>query len=219
MNSTPEQPTSVYRYYDINGLLLYVGITSRGLSRNREHNTTKEWWHYVIRQDVDHYPTRAEALSVENSLIGLYRPPFNTQHNPSQKEDREAYLAFVATGGGHAPHFSFRELFKKQGRKITLRRTSVYSNCGVFMSGPESADIAKMVDATPRKVPVSNAGRKGRVRSISVESGRVVALIYGDHATTARIATAHMGYVTQKPIVLRVDSVVIDLESRAIGGA
>jgi len=31
-------PTSLYRYYDKYNVLLYVGITSRGLKRNREHS-------------------------------------------------------------------------------------------------------------------------------------------------------------------------------------
>lgn len=84
--------TSVYRYYDKHGLLLYVGITSRGPQRNREHNETKGWWSYVARQDVAHYSTRQEAERVEQELIRQNRPPFNVAHNTGWQQVREDYL-------------------------------------------------------------------------------------------------------------------------------
>jgi hypothetical protein len=92
--STPvvDTPTSVYRYYDQHGLLLYVGVTSRGIQRNREHNTTKEWWPYVVSQQVDHHATRGRALAAERHLIQTFHPPFNTQHNPESHILRAAYL-------------------------------------------------------------------------------------------------------------------------------
>lgn len=92
---TALSPTSVYRYYDRDGLLIYVGITSRGARRNYEHNTSKDWWPYVARQEVDHYETRALALRHERSLIIRHRPPFNRQHNPDADATRAVYVAYA----------------------------------------------------------------------------------------------------------------------------
>ena len=89
-----DSPTSVYKYYDAHGLILYVGITSRGTTRNGEHNRDKEWWPFVVRQEVEHHPTRAAALDRERSLIRRYRPPFNVVHNLGHEETRSAYLTF-----------------------------------------------------------------------------------------------------------------------------
>lgn len=86
-------PTSVYRYYDSAGVLLYVGITSRGPQRNSEHQT-KKWWRFVVRQVVDHHPTRGAAELAEADLIRRFNPPFNTIHNPWAREARAAYLAY-----------------------------------------------------------------------------------------------------------------------------
>lgn len=86
--------TSVYKYYDEFGTLLYVGITSRGMRRQREHNKDKPWWGYVASQLVEHFETREQALSRESSLIDAYRPPFNTQQNPGHESVRAAYLQF-----------------------------------------------------------------------------------------------------------------------------
>lgn len=86
------QPTSVYKYYDSWGVLLYVGITSRGAARNVEHDG-KIWWQYVSRQEVEHCESREDALNVEAKLIKEYCPPFNIQHNKFSADSRDAYLA------------------------------------------------------------------------------------------------------------------------------
>lgn len=88
-------PTSVYRYYDRFGILLYVGITSRSTSRNQEHNKSKIWWHYVAWQEVDHYPSREVAHRHEVELIEKFAPPFNVQHNRDHARMKLAYLAVI----------------------------------------------------------------------------------------------------------------------------
>lgn len=94
MSITASSPTSVYRYYDRFDVLIYVGITSRRTSRQREHNLDKYWWRYVDHQTVEHYDTRPEALLREASLIHEFRPPFNTQHNPDSERGAQIYVAF-----------------------------------------------------------------------------------------------------------------------------
>lgn len=89
-------PTSVYRYYDSDGALVYVGITSKGPQRQSQHTVTAEWWPHVARQDVEHYPSRDEAAARERELIQRFRPPFNVQHNPEHEAVRDAYLKHAA---------------------------------------------------------------------------------------------------------------------------
>src|SRR5690349_21062741 len=89
-------PTSVYRYYDEHGVLIYVGITKQGMGRNLQHNGRAEWWPYVVRQEVEHFDTRPLAAAREKELIRQFRPPFNKQHNPWHAEVREAYLDFAS---------------------------------------------------------------------------------------------------------------------------
>lgn len=89
-------PTSVYRYYDTHGVLLYVGITKQGGGRNLQHNNKAAWWPHVVRQEVEHHPDRPSAEARERFLIRSYHPPFNRQHNIDSDELRSAYLAFAA---------------------------------------------------------------------------------------------------------------------------
>ena len=76
-----DTPTSVYSYFDKNGRLLYVGVTSRGFERAHEHSATKSWWWLSAGCSLEHYPTRSAALDRERELIERHNPPFNKQHN------------------------------------------------------------------------------------------------------------------------------------------
>ena len=106
--------TSVYLYYDRFDILIYVGITSRGTRRNAEHNSDKVWWPFVVRQDVEHYPTRFEALAREKALIQKHQPPFNVQHNPRHAEVRSAYLLFASA---HAQPVALRDAVEALDQK------------------------------------------------------------------------------------------------------
>ena len=87
-------PTSIYKYFDEYGVLIYVGITNGGIRRQREHNKDKSWWQYVASQTVEHHESRGVALEREAELICTHQPPFNTQHNPRHKAAQASYQAF-----------------------------------------------------------------------------------------------------------------------------
>lgn len=95
---------SIYRYFDRYDVLLYVGITTRGTARQHEHNATKQWWPLVFRQEIEHFEDLATGLAVEKATIERFRPPFNTQHNPSAARSRDAYIRFAALVSS-APNF------------------------------------------------------------------------------------------------------------------
>lgn len=73
----PEGTCSVYRCYDSDGRLLYVGITARGVWRNRQHSYRSTWWPRMVRQEWEHFDTRIEALRRENELIATLNPIHN----------------------------------------------------------------------------------------------------------------------------------------------
>lgn len=75
------EATSVYRYFDCVGRLVYVGVTKRGVQRAHEHAKTKDWWPLVTGSTVEHFATREEALEREAELIQRHRPLANIQHN------------------------------------------------------------------------------------------------------------------------------------------
>ena len=107
---TAQSPTSVYRYYDKFGILLYVGITSQRTARNQQHNRDKDWWPLVVKQEVEHYDSRESAEVQEAELIRKNWTPFNKQHNTDHANARAMYQRFLTSGvADRDPSLVFRE--------------------------------------------------------------------------------------------------------------
>lgn len=68
---------SVYRCFDIEGHLLYVGHSTRVLGRLAEHSATKDWWKRVANVTVEHFDSRIEASTAEAAAIAAERPEMN----------------------------------------------------------------------------------------------------------------------------------------------
>ena len=73
----------VYRCYDIEGNLLYVGCTINVHKRLGEHRPYAAWFPMLARFTVDRYPTRRQALEVEGYAIIHERPLYNVTKNYS----------------------------------------------------------------------------------------------------------------------------------------
>jgi len=82
-SATPGQdrPTDLYRFYDSNDRLLYVGISFHAATRASEHRRDKAWWPQVSRMTVEHLTTRTAALAAEQAAIIRERPIHNVIHN------------------------------------------------------------------------------------------------------------------------------------------
>ena len=79
--------TSVYRLFDADGLLLYVGITRQGHHRLHEHARDKAWWRDVASATFEHLPTRDAALRREAQAIHTEAPLYNIAR-PSIEDPR-----------------------------------------------------------------------------------------------------------------------------------
>ena len=69
--------TTLYRFYDDTGALLYVGISKHALRRLTEHQTGQPWWSEVARSTMEHFDTREEAAEAELVAIRTEGPLFN----------------------------------------------------------------------------------------------------------------------------------------------
>jgi hypothetical protein len=189
----PNVGTSVYLYYDRHDTLIYVGITDRGIWRNREHDATAEWWPFVARQEVEHLATREAALQREKLLIIERRPPFNRQHNPDYAEHREAYLAWQLAGGADADP---EELVRSLNRNLPL----VVMDIGIegrfaLKTLPEHSAIAQRFDDLTGTL-VLGPKRIGRV--VAQQSMGVFAFLLVEHKPKG--APAALGSVAVAPI-------------------
>jgi hypothetical protein len=76
---------AVYRFYDLDDHLLYVGVTWNPSLRFEQHRAEKHWFGHVARADVEWYPTRAIAEDEEARAIWLEAPV----HNVAQPLSRD----------------------------------------------------------------------------------------------------------------------------------
>lgn len=72
-----ETPTALYRLFDADGALLYIGISGDLKARFARHAAVKSWWPHVARKTVEWHLTRAEAAEAELKAITAEHP----QHN------------------------------------------------------------------------------------------------------------------------------------------
>lgn len=86
---TGKTPTTLYRLYNADGELLYIGIAGNPGRRFEQHRKDKPWWGTVAEIKVEHFDTRDQAAQAETAAIKHERPLHNVIHNkPESVLDR-----------------------------------------------------------------------------------------------------------------------------------
>lgn len=81
-SATDVKPHTVYRCYDRNGALLYVGCTVDVRVRLGQHGYDRSpWLPLVVEVTTVECPDRAAGLAEEKRVIAAEQPMFNTRHN------------------------------------------------------------------------------------------------------------------------------------------
>ena len=81
-----EEPTTVYRFFDADGRLLYVGVTNDTGRRTQQHRQFAPWWDVATSCQFERYPSRLDALEAEATAIRAEHPIHN--HNSPPPEYR-----------------------------------------------------------------------------------------------------------------------------------
>lgn len=70
----------VYRYFNCDGRLLYIGCSKDPWTRYRSHRQDSRLWiDEVARGKISVFPSQAEALSAEKAAIIAEKPIYNRQ--------------------------------------------------------------------------------------------------------------------------------------------
>lgn len=83
---TAIKPHIVYRCYDAEDRLIYIGATSTTVpKRMRVHKRSNpEVWTQTVRWTTEDYPDRESALNAEANAIYREMPPLNYRYNPAR---------------------------------------------------------------------------------------------------------------------------------------
>lgn len=84
-----EEPTALYRFFNSEGRLLYVGITIDVNSRWADHSRQQHWWPQVADRTVEWFESRPVALEAELAAIRQERPVHNVSGSPWAPKPRE----------------------------------------------------------------------------------------------------------------------------------
>ena len=79
-DSTRAQRTALYRMFDADDVLLYVGISYVVPARMEWHARYQPWWPQVARRIVEWYGNRDLAEAAEKAAIRAEKPRHNVTH-------------------------------------------------------------------------------------------------------------------------------------------
>lgn len=77
--------TALYRHFDADDGLLYVGISLNYLNRLGDHRKGSPWFRLIARTTVEWFQSREEALEAERAAIMVEAPQCNVIHNRSHR--------------------------------------------------------------------------------------------------------------------------------------
>lgn len=72
-----QRGTQLYRHFDKDGVLLYVGISLSAIQRLEQHKTDSGWFKDIATITVQHFRSRADALWAETQAIHSENPKYN----------------------------------------------------------------------------------------------------------------------------------------------
>lgn len=87
---------AVYRLYDADNDLLYIGSSKELPQRYKDHARSKPWWPDVRRRTETWYETRQQAYGAERKAINTERPRYNV--NDQVPELTPLELEMIALG-------------------------------------------------------------------------------------------------------------------------
>lgn len=107
----------VYRLFDANDTLLYIGIATAPLERWRSHYGTS-WWSTVVRAHLQFHEDRKSAERAEIEAIGSEHPKHNKLHseqNGLALSAVRAQLPKLITSAVHRREITY---ITKNGRRV-----------------------------------------------------------------------------------------------------
>lgn len=82
--------TTLYRLWNREHALLYVGVTDDLERRMEQHEAEKPWWSEVSQTSTESLPSRRMALEAEARAIFWEQPRYNVLGSPRYSADWEA---------------------------------------------------------------------------------------------------------------------------------
>jgi len=83
---------ALYRHYDKNDALLYVGISLSSIARMVQHKQKADWTGDAVKMTTEWLDSREEALEAEKIAIKEESPLYNIVHNRPPKFNHKRHM-------------------------------------------------------------------------------------------------------------------------------
>ena len=127
--------TALYRHFDADGRLLYVGISDALSARDQQHRAVAPWHSQIVRTETQWLNSRDHAVALERVAIQYEKPLHNLANTrallPSKAQGREAALVDLIEAAASAMNLAPSTLGEKlgQGGRFYSR---IKAGCGVL---------------------------------------------------------------------------------------
>lgn len=164
---------AVYRMYDAQGILLYVGQSIQPWVRPMQKLGEADWPLKIASMTVQWLPNRDEALAEEERLIRDLCPPYNIQHNKAAKQKRTGCYGGLVLA---------RWLENKGMTRLefcVLSRLSLATVNNLIDAGkcPIARTAATIRDVTDGEIPASVWDRGGKIRNWRGDQAKAIRLL------------------------------------------
>jgi hypothetical protein len=106
--------TALYRHYDADGALLYVGISLSPMARTGQHSMDACWFDSVSSISIEWHENRSAALDAECIAINFENP----RHNVKREQGRlKALVCWLHEGPKHQGMNTASEIIETVGRE------------------------------------------------------------------------------------------------------
>lgn len=83
--------TELYRYFDADDVLLYVGISLTSVRRMSEHRSKSYWYSKAVKITIERFETRIAAFDAEATAILREKPLHNKAGKYTKSTFRDIY--------------------------------------------------------------------------------------------------------------------------------
>jgi excinuclease UvrABC nuclease subunit len=90
----------IYRMFDKDGVLLYIGMSKNALFRLIEHSTMRGWGDEIYSLTIERVGKKIDAIKREKEAIFNEKPKYNKKHQDHETNRRIRRCAVQKSGHG-----------------------------------------------------------------------------------------------------------------------
>ena len=149
--------TTLYRAFNKNNELLYVGISGSLMTRMNSHKRTKSWFKEISCLTTKHYDTREEALTAESKAIKEENPKYNIQGKQDKPRNKPHRSSKINSHDAEVISFFGFDHFNRCSERHGIRDALKLMKASMERGGPAPTGTSFTMNFPPNFQPSSSS--------------------------------------------------------------